>query len=775
MKTRLALQFLAVLITLNFLSMKLSAQVTPKKLIYVGSVGSAPPPVTSSSIFKVPAGVTIALSSSPGSISGTIYVADPQNNQIVAFPPGGSSTLFSTLTCPNSVPGCVVNPWPLNVPTFVAAAPNGNVWISDTGNDVVLEMDPTGTVVAFAGVGPSNVVCGGGCPPHPNSGQGNGQFFGPGPLAVDGATGNLIVADAAGRILLGNQPVPPANIRIQEFTSGGAFLTTWGSFCELKADGTQSAGSCNTSAPGAVALGDGQFAFVAGIAVDNSSQIYVAEEVNNRVQKFNSSGTFILKWGGPPQSGGTGDGQFDVGGPGGLAVDLDQGIYVVDTGNNRIELFDSSGTFISKGGSNGTAEAQFDRPFAIAAVPPAAALLCALIPDPDCEHGFVISEFGQHGGTSGNTRVQVVAGRVDTDNDGITDDVDTQPAAPSTDFSDASLGFTTFGTVTSPGDQTFAIYNEFTPSLADQIRIRTETFGGATPMTILLCGVATLSFPAGSGANVDCSTPTVADEFGPVGFQFTGSDGTVATGTLNTADSISFNSQTSSIESNAGNIVVVVGGKNILLKPGQTGFADSTPPTTTATLSPTPSASQWNNTNVLVTLNATDNPGGSGVNDITYSLSGAQTGSNVMPGNTASVPISTEGVTTLNYFSTDNAGNQESEKSVTVRIDKTPPTLLCSATPATLWPPNHKLVPVNLSVTVLDSLSGPGAFVLKSVTSNGNAAQEIEGFTVGTSSTSGLLRADKGAVYTFVYTGTDLAGNQGSCTVNVTVPHDQGN
>jgi hypothetical protein len=330
-----------------------------------------------------------------------------------------------------------------------------------------------------------------------------------------------------------------------------------------------------------------------------------------------------------------------------------------------------------------------------------------------------------------------------------------------------------------PGDQTFAIYNTLTPNPADEVRVRTESFGGATPLTLSLCGAVTLSFSAGAGANMHCSTPTVTVEYGSVGFQFTGTDGTLAAGALNTGNKVSFDPNASTIQSIVGNILVVVGGKSTLLMPGQTIFADGTPPTTTATLSPTPSASQWNNTNVVVTLNATDNSGGSGVSTITYSLTGAQAGGAAVAGSAAAVPISAEGVTTITFFATDNAGNQGSPKTFAVRIDKTPPNLVCGALPEILWPPNHRLVPVTVSVTVNDALSGPGNFVLASVTSNerqpdNDVSHDIQGFPVGRASTQGLLRAERGhtdRVYTLVYTGTDLAGNQGSCMVTVTVPH----
>jgi hypothetical protein len=63
------------------------------------------------------------------------------------------------------------------------------------------------------------------------------------------------------------------------------------------------------------------------------------------------------------------------------------------------------------------------------------------------------------------------------------------------------------------------------------------------------------------------------------------------------------------------------------------------------------------------------------VRSITYSASGAQRiDSTTLQSSTATVPITAEGVTTLSYFATDVAGTQEQAKTVTVRIDKTPPT-----------------------------------------------------------------------------------------------------
>ena len=83
-------------------------------------------------------------------------------------------------------------------------------------------------------------------------------------------------------------------------------------------------------------------------------------------------------------------------------------------------------------------------------------------------------------------------------------------------------------------------------------------------------------------------------------------------------------------------------------------------------------------------------------------------------------------------------------KTLTIKIDKTPPTVTCSVSPNTLWPPNKKFDPVAVTVTVNDALSGPAGFTLASITSNeGDIASESLGWTIGSASTSGQLMADR--------------------------------
>lgn len=155
-------------------------------------------------------------------------------------------------------------------------------------------------------------------------------------------------------------------------------------------------------------------------------------------------------------------------------------------------------------------------------------------------------------------------------------------------------------------------------------------------------------------------------------------------------------------------------------------LSDVTPPTTIAVPSPGPNGNGWNNSNVTVTLTATDNAGGSGVKQIQYSLSGAQTGGNTVSGNSAAFGISAEGVTIVSYSARDNAGNSEAPKTLIVQIEKTPPTVTATATPA----PNANgwnNTNVTASVTGTDPLSGIAFCTAPTTFTSEGAGQSFSG------------------------------------------------
>jgi streptogramin lyase len=87
-----------------------------------------------------------------------------------------------------------------------------------------------------------------------------------------------------------------------------------------------------------------------GVAVDASGNLFVTESYGQRVQKIDSSGNFLLKWGGTGS--GTAKGQFNF--PQGIVVDGAGSVYVADTSNNRVQRFTSDGRFVQAFGSGGS-------------------------------------------------------------------------------------------------------------------------------------------------------------------------------------------------------------------------------------------------------------------------------------------------------------------------------------------------------------------------------------------------------------------------------------
>lgn len=179
----------------------------------------------------------------------------------------------------------------------------------------------------------------------------------------------------------------------------------------------------------------------------------------------------------------------------------------------------------------------------------------------------------------------------------------------------------------------------------------------------------------------------------------------------------------------------------------------------------------WVNHDVTVLLSATDSA--SGVASTHYIVNDGEE----QIGN--SVEFTEEGTYKLDYWSVDKAGNIEQLHTVTVKIDKTGPTLKVELDPSVLWPANHKMVKVNATLDSSDTLSGIKSIVLTSITSNEPESEEGDiQANLGSEDTSFSLRATRsgkgtGRVYTITYTVTDHAGNQREMTATVTVPHDQ--
>jgi sugar lactone lactonase YvrE len=112
---------------------------------------------------------------------------------------------------------------------------------------------------------------------------------------------------------------------------------------------------------------DGEFSEAWGIAVASDGSVFVTDTWNHRVQKFDSEGRFLLKWGQFQDVGSQADaepGKFY--GPRDLAIDGNGNVLVMDTGNERIQAFDQQGRFLRMVGRDGSEPGQFREPVGIA-------------------------------------------------------------------------------------------------------------------------------------------------------------------------------------------------------------------------------------------------------------------------------------------------------------------------------------------------------------------------------------------------------------------------
>lgn len=196
-------------------------------------------------------------------------------------------------------------------------------------------------------------------PPPPEGPFGLNERLGRGkaPGQFDAPRGIAIAPDGAIYVVDGQ------NARVQQFAADGSFVRQFGS----------------------IGKGDGQLAREGnrgptGIAVGRDGFVYVADTWNYRIVKFAADGTFVKSWGTyanvvstPP----VGDRKEGLFGPRGIAIGPNGELYVTDTGNGRIVVYAPDGTFRREFAAKGNGPAQLDEPVGIAVSPDGARIYVA--------------------------------------------------------------------------------------------------------------------------------------------------------------------------------------------------------------------------------------------------------------------------------------------------------------------------------------------------------------------------------------------------------------
>jgi len=227
--------------------------------------------------------------------SGNVYVADFRNHRIRRITPAGVVSIFAGST--EGFADGAGTEAQFNYPTGVAVDSSGNVFVTDSVNHLIRKITTAGVVSTLAGSTEGFA-----------DGAGNtAQFEDPYDLAVD-SFGNVYVADQGNHL-------------IRKITTAGVVSIFAGS-TEGFADGTGT---------------EAQFYFPTGVAVDSSGNVYVADFSNHCIRKITPE-RVVSTFAGTGTEGhadGTGTtAQFKR--PAGVAVDSSGNVYVADFSNNRI-------------------------------------------------------------------------------------------------------------------------------------------------------------------------------------------------------------------------------------------------------------------------------------------------------------------------------------------------------------------------------------------------------------------------------------------------------
>ncbi len=280
--------------------------------------------------------------------SGNVYIVDEFNSCIRKVSASGVINSFAG----NTIRGFAGDWGPatkaeLNWPTGVGTDKKGNVFIADGTNNRIRKVDGADIITTLAG-----------------GGGGNAGYSGDGGAATSAELNHPadVAIDAAGNIYIADQQ----NNRIRKVNTSNVISTF---------AGRGTAGSAGDGGPATNAY----LRKPAGVAVDDSGNVYIADTYNMRVRKVNKAG-IITTLAGNGAGGYGGDGgpatKAELFGPQGVAADDSGNVYIADQGNHCIRKVNAKGIITTVAGTPGVfgyggdggpaVNAEFYNPFGIA-------------------------------------------------------------------------------------------------------------------------------------------------------------------------------------------------------------------------------------------------------------------------------------------------------------------------------------------------------------------------------------------------------------------------
>jgi signal peptidase I len=275
--------------------------------------------------------------------SGNIYIADTTNNRIRKV--DATTGVITTIAGGGASTACTFNGAATSVslsgPRGVAVDGSGNVYIADTGRNCVRKV--VGTTVSQVAGGGASTAC------TFNGAATSVSLSAPGGVAVD-SSGTVYIADT-GR----NCVRKVVGTTVSQVAGGGASTA-----CTFSGAAT----SVSLSAPG-------------GVAVDSSGNVYIADTSRNCIRKVVGTTVSQVAGGGATTTCGTvAVGSVSLSAPAGVAVDSSGRVVIADggrncvrmvSGTNVVQVAGTAGTAGSTGDNGPAAGALTTTPSAIAA------------------------------------------------------------------------------------------------------------------------------------------------------------------------------------------------------------------------------------------------------------------------------------------------------------------------------------------------------------------------------------------------------------------------
>jgi sugar lactone lactonase YvrE len=226
-----------------------------------------------------------------------IYVADAINNSIRKITQPGNVTTVAGTGVAGYVDGNIANA-EFNNPVGIAFDVQGDMYISDAGNNVIRKITSSGIVSTLAGNGIQGFADGAGV---------NAEFNGINEMVTD-AQGNIYVVEGG-------------NNRIRKITPSGIVSTLAGNGIQGFADGAAASAEFNTPF---------------GIAIDKQGNIYVGDNVNVRIRKITPAGMVST---------------IAQVNNNGISVDAEGNVYVGDASDNVIDKITPAGVLSTFAGN----------------------------------------------------------------------------------------------------------------------------------------------------------------------------------------------------------------------------------------------------------------------------------------------------------------------------------------------------------------------------------------------------------------------------------------